>query len=159
MKHRNKHRNFWDEPGPRCLVEFLTNAEGENHDAAVYDTKLEFDKTRPWAVQYVACCAMKKAAGIVPEPMGKRAVDGLDCPMPTDGSVVPIDVVTENQKVREAHDARKMREAEAANAEAPDLSSDACTTYVPDSQAYAEAVIYALRSSASGESSFRQRRS
>ena len=56
---------LWREEGPKALLEFLSTATGEDHDAAVYDTKIEFDPSSMDAVRYVASVAMTKAAPVV----------------------------------------------------------------------------------------------
>lgn len=140
-----KDENLWNEAGTKGLIEFLTNADGEDHDAAVYDTKFEFDKTRPEAVRYIACCAMRKAEPLVFPDKGMLELDRFEYPKPTDGSVVPIDMVTENPRIREAYTARKKREAAALEAEPPDYGVEGAKVYVPDSSQYATAVVHAVQ--------------
>lgn len=113
---------LWREEGPKALVEFLSNATGEDHDAAVYDTKLEFDSSNVGAVRYVASVAMTKAS-----PSGEV----FECRIPDDGSVCPCD---EEPTLEIMCAFRNER-----------LNRESCEgLYLPDSSMYSEAVIRAI---------------
>lgn len=73
--------SLWREEGPKALLEFLSTAEGEQHDAAVYDTKCEFDRHDPDAIRYIACLAMTKAS------FGKEE---FTYELPANGTIAPI---------------------------------------------------------------------
>ena len=72
---------LWRGEGPKALLEFLSTAEGEQHDAAVYDTKCEFDRHDPDAIRYIACLAMTKAS------FGKEE---FAYELPANGTIAPI---------------------------------------------------------------------
>lgn len=113
---------LWREEGPKALVEFLSNATGEDHDAAVYDTKLEFDSSNIGAVRYVASVAMTKAS---------QSGEAFECWMPDDGSVCSCDEKPTLEIMRAFRNERLNRE-----------SCDGL--YLPDSSMYGEAVVHAI---------------
>ena len=116
------NRDIWRAEGARVLLEYLSSATDMHHDAAVYDTKYEFDIHNPDAVRFVAAVAMTKAC------------DGevFSVAMPTDGSVISYDLEPENKRMQAAYAARKRRE----------LAADG--SYIPESEDYCEAVDMAL---------------
>ena len=73
--------SLWLEEGPKALLDFLSTAEKEQHDAAVYDTKCEFDRHDPDAIRYIACLAMTKASDKKEE---------FSYELPSNGTVAPI---------------------------------------------------------------------
>lgn len=113
---------LWREEGPKALVEFLSSATGEEHDAAVYDTKLEFDSSNMNAVRYVASVAMTKAS---------TSGEVFEEPMTNDGSVCPFDVVPSNDAMRVSYEKRMEKES-------------SMKFYLPDSSAYSTAVLCAM---------------
>ena len=113
---------LWREEGPKALLEFLSSATGEDYDAAVYDTKLQFDSSNMGAVRYVASVAMTKAS---------QSGEVFEEPMPCDGSVCPYDVAPEIGSMCSSYEERAEKES-------------AAEFYFPDSSAYSDAVIRAL---------------
>lgn len=81
----------WRWMGVKSLVQYLASAEGEGHDAAVYDTGYEFDPQNENAVRFIASAAMTKAA------LGK---ENFREEMPTDGSVVPVEKTSQNERIK-----------------------------------------------------------
>lgn len=73
--------SLWREEGPKALLDFLSTAEGEQHDAAVYDTKCEFDRHDPDAIRYIACLAMTKAS---------FGIEEFSYELPKNGTIAPI---------------------------------------------------------------------
>ena len=117
-----RDEKLWRREGPKELLEFLSTATGEDYDAAVYDTKLQFDSSNMDAVRYVASVAMAKA-----DPSG----DVSEETMPDDGSVCPYDVAPEIDSMRSAYEERIEKESSA-------------DFYLPDSSAYSTAVVHAI---------------
>ncbi len=117
-----RDEKLWRREGPKELLEFLSVATDEDYDAAVYDTKLQFDTANIAAVRYVASVAMAKAS---------RSGEVLEEPMPDDGSVCPYDVVPETEAMRSLYEKRLEKEA-------------GLDFYLPDSSAYSDAVIHAI---------------
>lgn len=113
---------LWREEGPKALVEFLSNATGEDHDAAVYDTKLEFDSSNVDAVRYIASTAMTKAS---------QSGEVFEYQMPEDGSVCSCDEEPALEIMRAFRSERLSREAGEG-------------LYLPDSSMYSEAVVRAI---------------
>lgn len=113
---------LWRQEGPKAFLEFLSNATGEDHDAAVYDTKLEFDASNDAAVRYVASVAMTKAS---------ETGETFSEPMPENGSVLPCDREPDNARMKEAYRQRKEKE-------------QSVRLYLPDADAYSEAAINAV---------------
>lgn len=132
-EHGKIDKNVWREEGQGELLEFLANAQGEDYDSAVFDTKLDFDPENEAAVGYVASIAAIKA---IPFLERWRFQEFTDDPanfarqMPDDGSVARYDSEEGNDAVRRNREARLMREAEH---EGPCI-------YVPDSSGYVQAV-------------------
>lgn len=113
---------LWREEGPKALLEFLSSVTGEDYDAAVYDTKLQFDSSNMGAVRYVASVAMTKAS---------QSGEIFEEPMPCDGSVCSYDVTPEIGSMRSSYEERVEKES-------------AAEFYFPDASAYSDAVIRAL---------------
>lgn len=116
---------LWREEGLKALLEFLSNATGEDHDAAVYDTKLEFDSSNMDAVRYIASAAMTKAS---------QKEEVFECRMPEDGSVCPYDEEPVLEVMRGFRRERLDRESKGGSV----------GLYIPDSSMYSEAVIHAV---------------
>lgn len=114
----------WRWMGVKSLVQYLASAEGEGHDAAVYDTGYEFDPQNKDAVRFIASVAMTKAA------LGKENFRGG---MPTDGSVVPVEKTSQNERIKKSSLERACREE---NSE---------TLYIPDAAEYQKLVQEALK--------------
>lgn len=127
-------KKLWREEGPKALVEFLSNATGEDYDAAVYDTKLEFDSSNLEAVRYIASVAMSKAEPILMDWKREENRETFEYPMPADGSVAPYDSEEGTEVVRRHREDRLYREQ---HHEGPCL-------YVPDALRYCRAVTCAL---------------
>ena len=117
--------------GTKSLMQFLASAIGEQHDAAVYDTGYEFDPHSKAALLFLAGIAMTKANKCV-EARIRTTPEVFDAPMPQDGSVVPIGTEPERENMRISALYRERREREAKY------------TYIPDSEKYSEAVVWAL---------------
>ena len=113
---------LWRQEGPKALLAFLKSATGEDHDAVVYDTKLEFDPSNDAAVRYVATVAMAKAC---------QGSEAFCEPMPGDESVVPYQEQPENPLMNAFFHERLARESSAG-------------FYMPDGTAYSNAVIRAI---------------
>lgn len=113
---------LWREEGPKALLDFLSSATGEDYDAAVYDTKLQFDTSNMGAVRYIASGAMTKAS---------QPGEVFQEPMPCDGSVCSYDVAPEIGSMRSSYEERVEKES-------------ATEFYLPDASAYSDAVIRAL---------------
>lgn len=131
----NAQNGIWRQEGAKALVEFLTNATGEDHDAAVYDTKLEFDSQNPVAIRYVAAVAMSKAYAALHENAAHISPPVEQ--MPADGSVVPLGSVPQNKRMLTAYDERMKRETDSRQ----DWRSP---LYIPNADAYCKAVLNAL---------------
>jgi len=115
-------QDIWRTEGAKSLLEFLSTATGEEHDAVVYDTKHEFDKQNPDAVRYIAALAMTKASG----------TEDFEAQMPENGSVLPHYVRPDNTRMLTAFQERKEREQQASG------------VYVPDARKYCAMVEFAL---------------
>lgn len=76
-----RNSSLWSEEGPRAFLGFLSTVDGEQHDAAVYDTKCEFDRHDPDAIRYIACLAMTKSSDKKEE---------FSYELPSNGTVAPI---------------------------------------------------------------------
>lgn len=127
---------IWRQDGVMALVEFISSATGELHDAIVYDTKLEFDPANTEAVRFVAINAMEKARisryafSLEPPPPTP-----YEWPIPSDSSVVPLGEEPKSDTLRALCRERAEREA-AAEAEGH--------VYVPQTGAYVSKVFLAL---------------
>ena len=115
-------QDIWRTEGAKILLDYLSSATGEEHDAVVYDTKHEFDAQNPDAVMYIAALAMTKAGD----------VEAFEMPLPEDGSVVLYDHIPQNTRMLAAFNERAEREKNADG------------IYIPDSQRYCKAVEAAL---------------
>lgn len=113
---------LWRQEGPKALLAFLESATGEDHDAVVYDTKLEFDPSNDAAVRYVASVSMTKAC---------QGSEVFCEPMPDDGSVVPYQESPGNPLMNAFFRERLVRE-------------NSTGFYIPNSTAYSNAVIRAI---------------
>lgn len=71
--------NIWRAMGAKELIEYIASAEGEQHDAVVYDTGYEFDAESPDALRFIAGVAMTKAS---------ENGESFLIEMPCDGSVI-----------------------------------------------------------------------
>lgn len=148
-----KPEDVWRTAGAKPFLKSLSEETGEYHDAAVYDTKYEFDPQNPAAVKYVASVALNKVMYAFRDEADKekpflygpwsKSFGGTThgrttykADMPTDGSVVPIDTVPENDRMLQTYTARKQREDNA--------QGKGGITYIPDASKYCEDVIYAL---------------
>lgn len=129
-----RDEKLWRREGPKALLEFLSSATGEDYDAAVYDTKFDFDPYNEEAVCYIASVAMAKAEPILMGWKKKEYRESFEYPMPTDGSIAPYDSDEGNESVRGLREERIYREA---HAEGPCI-------YVPDASRYCEVVEDAL---------------
>lgn len=119
---------LWREEGPKALLEFLSTAEGEQHDAAVYDTKCEFDRQDPDAIRYIACVAMTKASGDKEE---------YTYELPSNGTVAPIGApIGTGEMLRSAAFRAEKEKAGAA---------DNTKMYIPNAGDYISFVIDALK--------------
>lgn len=115
--------NTWRAMGAKTLLEYISSAKGEQHDAVVYDTGYEFDANNPDAVRFVASVAMTKAS---------ESGESFLTELPTDNSVVSrFDTPTSAVLLRLMQE-RISREE----------TSD--TVYVPDSDEYCKCVQNAL---------------
>lgn len=110
--------------GFKELVDFLADAIGDFHDAAVYDTGYEFDPDNVDALIFIAAKAMTKAS------LGKEE---FCAPMPQDGSVVPLEEKPDNPKMLRAYLDRK------------ECEKNAKFTYIPMFSLYVDKVEKALR--------------
>lgn len=117
---------LWRQYGVKVLLAFLTEASGEQHDAAVYDTGYEFDPSDPDAVRFIACAAMTKASSI-------DGNETFSYPMPSNGSVAPASEAESHETFCRFVKARKIREDSAE------------FTYIPDQSEYAACVVGALK--------------
>lgn len=113
---------LWREEGPKALLEFLSSATGEDYDAVVYDTKLQFDNSDMEAIRYIASVAMSKAS---------QSKEVFDEPMPENGTVCPYDVMPSNESMSISYKSRLKKE-------------ESSEFYLPDSSAYSNAVVHAL---------------
>lgn len=116
--------NIWRAMGAKELLEYISSASGEQHDAVVYDTGYEFDTDSQDAVRFVASVAMTKAS------------ENGECflvEMPQDGSVVPCSEFPERIAMKQLFLDRKDRE----NRED--------SVYIPDSELYCKRVQNALK--------------
>lgn len=136
--------SLWREEGPKALLEFLLTAEGEQHDAAVYDTKCEFDRYDPDAIRYIACLAMTKAA------FGKEE---FSYELPANGTVVSLGAPIGTEDMLKSAAYRAEREKTASEAADPNKYDNIIdrnftfyhiTTYIPDASNYVERVIDAI---------------
>lgn len=118
---------LWREEGPKALLEFLSSATGEDYDAAVYDTKFDFDSSNIDAVKYVASVAMTKAS---------LGLESFETSMPTDGSLSPYESECENERICQNKTERIYRENHAVGP----------CIYVPDSSRYCQMIANAIRS-------------
>ena len=133
--------SLWREEGPKALLEFLSTAEGEQHDAAVYDTKCEFDRHDPNAIRYIACLAMTKAS------FGKEE---FSYELPENGTVAPIGapIGTEDMLKSAAYRAERERiTSEAADESRFNSVADRidahlrAAIYVPNADDYVQRVV------------------
>ncbi len=113
---------LWRQEGPKAFLAFLASATGEDHDAAVYDTKLEFDPSSEAAVRYVASVAMTKAC---------QGSEVFYEPMPEDGSVIPYNEMPEDPRINAFYQERLAKE-------------NSVDFYIPDSTAYSDSAIRAI---------------
>ena len=113
---------LWRQEGPKAFLAFLASATGEDHDAAVYDTKLEFDPSSEAAVRYVASVAMTKAC---------QGSEVFYEPMPEDGSVIPYNEMPEDPRINAFYQERLAKE-------------NSVDFYIPDSTAYSNSAIRAI---------------
>ena len=113
---------LWRQEGPKAFLAFLASATGEDHDAAVYDTKLEFDPSSEAAVRYVASVAMTKAC---------QGSEVFYEPMPEDGSVVPYNEMPEDPWTNAFYQERLAKE-------------NSVDFYIPNSTAYSDSAIRAI---------------
>ena len=121
----DRNSALWRECGAKALIEYLSSAVDEEHDAAVYDTGYEFDRFDPDAVRFIACIAMTKASatkdGEVFSYMPERP-----------NRVVPLADATSCEQTRALSQERAEREAAARY------------TYIPDQTKYVKYVIDAI---------------
>ena len=113
---------LWRQEGPKAFLAFLASATGEDHDAAVYDTKLEFDPSSEAAVRYVASVAMTKAC---------QGSEVFYEPMPEDGCVVPYNEMPEDPWTNAFYQERLAKE-------------NSVDFYIPNSTAYSDSAIRAI---------------
>ena len=113
---------LWRQEGPKAFLAFLASATGEDHDAVVYDTKLEFDPSNDAAVRYVASVAMTKAC---------QGEEVFCEPMPDDGSVAPHNEEPQSPRIKVFYQERHAKE-------------NSVHLYMPDASAYSEAAIRAI---------------
>ncbi|MCM1222378.1 MAG: hypothetical protein NC548_48715 [Lachnospiraceae bacterium] len=123
---------LWRQEGPKAFLSFLANATGEDHDAVVYDTKLEFDPSNEAAVRYVASVAMTKAASVIAQKDEQKV---FEWPIPIDGSVEPYDLEGNNEPLCELREARLYRETH----------PEGMCIYTPDASKYRQSVIDAIK--------------
>lgn len=131
---------FWRDWRCRDLIKLITCATGELHDAIVYDTHFEFDRSDPDAVRFVASVALLKAfrtaslSYIWKEPQEYK-YKSLLYPFPNNGKVLHIDLIQNDGLLYELKKERETREQ----------TSDGI--YIPDMEGrYAQTVMEALRS-------------
>lgn len=137
--------SLWREEGPKALLEFLSAAEGEQHDAAVYDTKCEFDRHDPDAIRYIACLAMTKAS---------FGIEEFSYELPENGTIAPIGapIGTEDMLKSAAYRAERERiTSEAADESRFNNVADRidahlrAAIYVPNADNYVQCVVDATR--------------
>lgn len=116
--------NIWRTMGAKELLEYIASADGEQHDAVVYDTGYEFDANSQDAVRFVASVAMTKAS---------ENGESFLVEMPQDGSVVPRSEIPNRTAMKQSYLDRQGRE----NREG--------SVYVPDSELYCKRVQNALK--------------
>ena len=116
--------NIWRAMGAKALLEYISSAKGEQHDAVVYDTGYEFDASNPDAVRFVASVAMTKSS---------ESGEDFLTEIPNDGSVVPRLNMPSSEVLLCSMQERMDREK---------VSS---MVYVPDSDEYCRHVLDALK--------------
>ncbi|WP_432353249.1 hypothetical protein [Anaerotruncus rubiinfantis] len=116
--------NIWRAMGAKELIEYIASAEGEQHDAVVYDTGYEFDAESPDALRFIAGVAMTKAS---------ENGESFLIEMPCDGSVISRFEVPDRNTMKQSYFDRQSRE----NCEG--------SVYVPDSKLYCKRVQNALK--------------
>ena len=138
-----KDSSLWREEGPKALLEFLLTAEGEQHDAAVYDTKCEFDRYDPDAIRYVACLAMTKAS------FGKEE---FTYELPENGTIAPIGAPIGTEDMLKSAAYRAEREAAVRPYMTAEDGYDYFEdehfkdprVYIPDASTYVERILSAI---------------
>lgn len=131
--------NLWREEGPKALLEFISNATGEDYDAIAYDTKYDFDPHNIDAVKYIACVALSKAEPIFNDWNDPDHHEAFHSRKPNDGSIAEFGTFGGNDTVSMRRCERFDRETNAYSENPSD------SMYVPDVDKYYEVINNALQ--------------